>query len=99
MSFWRCRVLRKQDRAEAEEIARRIASEVADRAPDALRLLVDVPDRFEIHGRTGVTYQVVVEAWPQNREGKVLEIVVSVDGGSVSAIRPVGWVETVTLDD
>lgn len=95
--FWRHKP--SADRVEAQEIAERVGSRAIRRAPDALRTLADVPDRFEEVGTRGTVYQVVVEAWPDDRSGNVLRVCVSVDGGRVSAVFPVGWSDIVTLPD
>ena len=94
--------LRRRDReatAEAEEIAARVGNQVVQRAPDQLRALVDVPDRFEEAGTSGQRYQVVVEAWPEDREGRILRVSVAVDGGAVSPMRPIGWGDSVTIEE
>jgi hypothetical protein len=96
--IFRQRERRNEAKAEAEVIAERIGREVVDRAPESLRALAAVPDRFEEIGPSGVSYQIVVEAWSEDRNGNVLRISVSIDGGEVSALRPVGWGNTVRLD-
>jgi hypothetical protein len=95
--FWRRKP--SADRVEAQAIAERVGSRATRRAPDALRTLADVPDRFEEVGARGTVCQVVVEAWTEDRSGNVLRVCVSVDGGRVSAVFPVGWSDTVTLTD
>jgi hypothetical protein len=89
----------REARAEAAAMAESIGLQVIKRAPDQLRALVDVPDRFEVTGPSGQRYQVVVDACPEDREGKILRVSVAVDGGSVSPIFPVGWGDSVAIEE
>ena len=86
--FWRRS--RHADQAEAQEIAERVERLAAGRAPDALRTLVDVPDRFGEVGASGIVYQVVVEARPEDETGKVLRVSVAVDGARAQCPPPGG---------
>jgi len=53
--------------------------------------LAEVLDRFEEAGESGIVYQVVVDAWPEDDSSRVMRVSVTVDGGRVSALHPVSW--------
>lgn len=77
------------DRARAAEIAEQHIARLSTRSFEMLQLLVDEPERHEAQGTAGRIWQVDIEAFWELTPGGNLRVIVSVDGGGISAWVPV----------
>lgn len=75
-------------RETARIIAERRLQELRQLPYQELAKLVDRSSTAEVNGPDGVKYQIEVQAFWDSKKGGDIRVIVAVDGGEVSAFRP-----------